>query len=688
MTNDVADTGPGEPRYAPALPLVARTLERALSQAEWCTPTQWAAKNLVVPDGPYAGELFNPELTPYLVEPLDAFADDTVGVNRIIIKKSAQTGFTLLAIAAVGHCIDLEPCRILLVQPTLQALKDFNREKLTPALDGSPVLRAKVAPQKSREARGSTMHAKQYPGGSLTLTISNSTAGLRGKTVKKVIKDEASEYPEDLDGQGSPHQMIAARYEAFLNTADYKELAISTPVIKGLCYIDAEYEAGDKRLWHVPCPACGAEFVFEFGPQFRFAPTYPHNAHYIAPCCGVTIEPHQKNGLVRKGRWIATAPGEGRHRSYHFDSMSSPFVPWDVIAARFIEAKDDQVKQKAFDNLTLGRAHEIRGDAPDHERLMALREPYQRGRIPPQCLLLTAAADVQANGIYVEVVAFSADRQSWVVDAIVIGGDTDNPDGGAFARLSELYESKWPDAFGHLRSVDAFGVDSGFRSNVVYAWCRTRPATFALKGGDGWARQPMSTPSLVDVNVAGKKIPQGASVWTVGTWALKAQLYALLRKLRVAEGADDEPSGCCHFGDFLESHYFVQLTNEYLIDERVKGRLKRVWKERGPNHFLDCRIYNHALADYLGMNRMTAREWQHLAKLRGVPDSAAFGPRAPAAPPAAEPEPAPVATPAKPAAKPEVEAAPAPAGPPAGAPPAPVRPRQRPRPRSSYMDGW
>jgi phage terminase large subunit GpA-like protein len=606
---------------APALPIVANALASVLAPAEYLTPSQWAAKHLIVPDGPYAGDFFNATLAPYLVEPLDAFADD-IAVNKIVIRKSAQTGFTLLAIAAIGHMIDREPCRMMVVQPTDGALSEFNREKLQPAIEQSEPLLERVRPQTTRSARGSTTYSKRYPGGSLTLAIATSTADLRSRTVKKVIKDEASEYPFDLDGQGSPHAMITARYESFLATEDWKELNISTPVIKGDCYIDAEFEAGDQRYWHVPCPGCATEFIFTFGPCFRFNRGYPYDAHYVTSCCGAVIKHFQKNALVRRGRWVATHEGPGRHRSYHFDALSSPFVPWDVIAQRFLEAKDDTTKLKSFDNLTLGRAHEVRGDAPDHERLMTLREPYERRRIPPACLLLTASADVQANAIYVEVVAYAPDKQSWVVEALVLDGDTDDPHGGAFRKLSQLYDVQWPDYFGHTRPVDAFGVDSGFRSNVVYNWCRTRPATFALKGGDGWSRPAISTPSLVDVDIAGRRIKQGASVWTVGTWSLKAQLYAALRKQRVAEGADEEPAGCCHFGEWIEPNYFQQLTSEYLTDEKFKGRMRRTWKERGANHFLDCRIYNNALADYLGLNRMTPREWSSLARLRDVPEGA------------------------------------------------------------------
>lgn len=601
-----------------AISLIAGALASIIAPTEPISPSAWAAQNLVVPDGPYAGERFNPELTPYLVEPLDFFSNDDPA-NKLTIRKSAQTGFTLLAIAALGYSIDREPCRIMVVQPTDSALSEFNREKLQPAIDQTPALRSKVRSQTSRSSVGSTTYSKRYPGGSLTLAIATSTADLRSKTIKKVIKDEASEYPDDLDGQGSPHGMIEARYESFLATADWKELDISTPVIKGACYIDTEFDAGDQRFWNVSCPECEKEFVFEYGKHFHFKDAFPFDAYYSTPCCGTVIEAHSKNALIRKGRWVARAPAPGKHRSYHFDALSSPFVPWDKIAERAIAARTDPAKQKTFDNLTLGIAHEVKGDAPDYVRLMALREDYDRARIPPRGLILVASADVQANGIYVEIAAFAPNRESWVVEALVLDGDTSDPETGAFAKLTAVYETLWRDSFGGQRRVAAFGVDSGFRSHVVYAWTRGRPNTFALKGADGWSRPPLSSPSLVDIDLGGKKIKQGAAVWTVGTWSLKAQFYADLRKQRLVEGAPIEPAGACHHGKFLDESYFTQITNEYLADEKFKGRQRKVWKERGPNHYLDCRIYNLALADYAGLSRLTSDEWVMLARMYGAP---------------------------------------------------------------------
>lgn len=615
--------------------IIARAMAALLSPPAKITPTQWAAENLIVPDGPRANEKWSAELTPYVQEPLDNMGPDSV-VNKEAIKKSAQTGFTVMAIAVVGHSIDCDPAGgILLVQPTDGALSDFIRDKLNPAIEQSPALRAKVKPQVSRDGQGSTTYSKRYPGGSLALAIANSTADLRSKTKRKAIKDEASEYPADLDGQGSPHAMIEARYESFLATADWKELNISTPTVKGSCYIDEQFLAGDQRYWHVVCPGCSEKFSFRFGPQFKFNDAFPYNAHYVSPCCGTVIEAHEKTELVRKsapqfggaGGWIATAPAPGKFPSYHIDALSSPFVPWDKIAERWLAAQNDPAKLKAFYNLTLGEAYEIKGDAPDHVRLMERREEYPRGRIPPRGLMLTAAADVQMRGIYVEVVAWAPNRESWVVDTFVLEGDTTDANDGAFLKLAEVYDREWPDAFGGKRRIDAFGCDSGFRSHIVYNWCRSRHYAFAVDGRDGWNKPALGTPSIVDIDLDGRKVGS-TKLWPVGTWSLKGHWYEDLRREGKTSGKEIDPPGFCHFGTWLDEIYFRQVTAEYLAEKTSQsktrsnktwaGRSTKAWAIRGKeeNHFLDCRVYNMALADHLGVSTMTDDEWKILARER------------------------------------------------------------------------
>lgn len=587
------------------------------------TPAQWAAENLVVPDGPRAGELWSADLTPYVVEPLNNSGPQSP-VNKFAVRKSAQTGFTVMALAIAGSTIDTDPTGgILLVQPTDSALSDFIADKLNPAIEQSKALKAKVKPQVSRSGEGSTTYLKRYPGGSMALAIANSTADLRSKTKRKIIKDEASEYPSDLDGQGSPHAMIEARYESFLATGDWKEANISTPTVKGGCYIDEQFEAGDQRYWHVKCPHCAdGKFVFRFGPNFQFNDKFPFNAHYVTPCCGVVIESHEKNGLVRKGEWIATAPAPGKFPSYHIDALSSPFVPWDKIAERWLAAQTDPAKLKAFYNLTLGEAYEVKGDAPDWKLLLQRREEYPEGRIPPRGLMLTMACDVQMRGLYVEVVAWAPNRESWTIFKGALEGDTTDANAGAFLKLAELYDREWPDAFGGRRRVDACGVDSGFRAHVVYDWVRIRDRAYALKGVDGWHRPPLGTPSFVDIDLNGRKLGT-TQVWPVGTWSLKGHFYEDVRREGASAGHEVDPPGFCHFGKFCDEVYFRMITAEYLAEkvEKRTGRTIKLWAIRGTeeNHFLDCRVYNMALADHLGLSRMTEDEWKILARERAAP---------------------------------------------------------------------
>jgi phage terminase large subunit GpA-like protein len=91
--------------------------------------------------------------TPYIVEPLDNMGPDSP-VNKQSIRKSAQTGFSVMAIVGVGHSIDCDPAGgIMLVQPTQDALDKFIRDKFNPAIENTPALKAKVAPQVRARAR-------------------------------------------------------------------------------------------------------------------------------------------------------------------------------------------------------------------------------------------------------------------------------------------------------------------------------------------------------------------------------------------------------------------------------------------------------------------------------------------------------------------------------------------------------
>jgi phage terminase large subunit GpA-like protein len=615
------------------LTLAAGTLAALFEPPVSIAPSAWAAEHVVLPDGEYAGQKIDLTRTPHIVEPLNLLGPDSP-CNEIAIRKSGQTAFTTMLLCSVAYSIDRDPCDMAMVLPTEAALTKFNSMKLsrmielTEPLGGRNGRGGKVYPHTSRSARASTTNEKKFSRGSLNLLLASSPSQLRMLTLRKVFCDEVDEYEDDLEGQGDPLTLIARAQKSFIASGMWKRAYISTPTVEGASKIDQKFQAGDQRQWHVACPHCQTRIVLgwhaPYDPAtwgFKFSKTYPHKAHYVAQCCGGIIESWQKRSVYLTGEWRPTAPGPGKFPSYHFDEISAPFSSWDQIAKDFVDAADDPTKLKAFWNLSLGLPFDISGDAPDHELLMQRREDYRQGHIPPGALLLSAFVDVQMRGLYVEVVAWAPDQQSWTIFADYLDGETTEVDAGAFAELTKLYLREWPDAFGNKWRLDEIGIDSGYRTDVVYEWSRRHPGAKATKGVDGWAKVPLGVASDQDVDYRGRKMRSGAKLRLMGTWPLKSKFYTYAALTPIVQGsALTYPPGYCHFGNFLDENYFKQITSEFLDEERFRGRVRKVWKVRAhrDNHFLDCRIGNLALVNAYFAS-FTADDWAHRAKDRGVP---------------------------------------------------------------------
>ncbi len=605
------------------LAVVAEALAWGIRPNTVILPARWAAENLVVADGPHTGQRWSAELTPYVVEILNNLVVDGPH-NRVSVRKSAQTGLTEAGIAWIGSIMDKTPAKALVVFPTIRSAQDFNREKLTPTIDATDVLRVKLS-NRSRFKKASTALNKQYPGGSLTLTGANSASDLRSKTVRYAFCDEIDEWPLDLDGQGDPMEMVNARLTAFHATGDYMLFEVSTPTIKGLSRIDNAFLEGDQRYWHVPCCHCGEYQRLVFGGKdkpfgLKFAREWPHEAYYACCHCGGVIQHHQKSEIVKAGKWVALAPGGGKHPSYHIDALVSLLTTWDKIVEEFLKSKDDPNKLRAFVNLKLGEAWEERGDAPEWNKLYARRSGYRKGLIPDGGVVLTGAADIQSDGIYYEIVAWGSGERSWSIDVGFLPGDTADAKSKPWHELERIFLSSWSNINGGSQIIDLAGVDSGYNTGAVYAFVKRNGKFLALKGVAGWGRPPLGTALSQDVTWNGRKQRRGLKVWNVGTWTLKSKFYANLRKIGIPDGLDEDPPGYCYFSEFHDDIYFRQITSEYLKSNTKKGHIQHEWYAKGPNHYLDCRIYNMAVAShpYLRLPDLSDNEWKKLANERNI----------------------------------------------------------------------
>ena len=455
--------------------------------------SRWLEENIVLVDGPDAGQLWSRRGAPYLPEIADCLGDDHP-CTLVTVRKAEQTGASILALAWTLFIADREPANVLYAAPSIDLLRDLNSGKLQPLIDAwqRRTGRVVIEPATSRSASGSSTYEKVFPRGRLWLANANAATELSAKTIKKGVKDELSKW-KMLENGADPETLFMGRFTAFRRSGEYKILEISTPEVDfsradGLdpdhCRIDRSFRASDQRFWHVPCPQCGEFFVHDI-KHFRADEENSRRSAYICQACGYPITDADRPRMIRAGEWRRTAFDGERHPGFHIDAFISLMMSYEAIARDLIKSrKGDETAAKDFFNLKLGLPYRFRGTAPDHSRLMERREEgLKRGHIPPRGLLLVGAADVQKRGIYFEVVAFAETRESWVVETGYLDGETDSRDSPVFEALRKrVVDHNFPDAFGRSRKVDAFGIDSGFNTNAVYAWVRSAQRMHPLTG--------------------------------------------------------------------------------------------------------------------------------------------------------------------------------------------------------------
>lgn len=666
----------------------ARAFAAAIAPDPEIRLSDWAAEHLVVADGPQAGQRWDPTLTPFLTGILDCLSPRHP-CTRVAVRKSGQIGYTGMAIAWLAAIAACHPAPTLVVMPTAALAKDFNREKLQPTIDATPVLRGRIREHKSRAADSSTTTHKRFAGGHWALTGANSTAALRSRTVRYACCDEVDDWPADLDGQGDPSGMVDARMIAYTRAGTAKRLDGSTPTIEGTSRIDALFEAGDQRWWHVPCPHCGEAQVLRF-EALRFRPAPPHDAHLHCAECGCRIDHAAKAAMVAAGRWIATAPGPGRYPSFHLDAMVSPFVSWDDIAAKSVAAEHNPEQAKTFANLWLGRSYKTAGEAPPWQDLYHRARDHGGhvlGTVPPGALFLTMGVDAQPDRLEASVWGWGVGKTAYLIDHHVLAGDTNLA--AVWDRLSALHLAAWPVAGrpGLTRTIELTAVDAGFRPDRVYQWVAGRPRAVAVKGYAGHTDWPIGLPKTVHFDRRGRAVRGATRRWMAGSSYLKAEIYGYLA-LSGPDEAGRTPPGFVHLPRDVAEDTVQQLTAERMVPRR-NGGTDWVRVSAGiRNEVLDCAVYARAAAYHpdIGMGRFTARHWQDLAAARDappepaqrdllaglVPRPAAATPPAPPGAAAVAPDPAPGPAPSSspvPASNPAAPSSPVPA--PAAAAPRP-----------------
>ena len=589
-------------------------LLNSLKPTPLMTVSEWSDKNryLTSESAAEPGK-WKTSRTPYLREIIDNMSPNNP-INEIVFIKGVQLGATEGALNSVGCFIDIAPCPIMYVMPTLEMSKAISESRVDPMIENSPALREKVRPNRERDA-GNTKFVKKFPGGVLVLSGANSAASLRSRPVKVLVLDECDAYPVNVDDEGSPISLAEKRTSTF--GAKRKVYKLSTPTIEGQSVIESEYLTSEQRKYFVPCPHCNHKQHLVFD-NLKWEKGRPETAMYYCEECGAGIEERFKSWFMAEengAEWIATVSLNQKplRRGYHLNSLYSPigWLSWADIAQQFEDATNDVNKLRVFVNTILGETWKEKGEAPPWENIFNRREEYRMNVPKKDVVFLTAGADVQNDRIEFEIVGWCRGKRTYSVDYRVILGDTSGPK--VWDELSKVLGETWEREDGATLPLRLMAIDSGYNTHHVYAFSRRFDVTrvIPIKGQD--RQQTMvAPPKAVDVSTSGKKMGK-VKVWNVGVSLIKSEIYGYLKLEKDENGVP--PDGYCHFPQY-NHEYFRGITAEQLqfrVDRR--GFKTYEWIKKYPrNEPLDCRVYARAAAAVLGIDRFKDEHWDQLEK--------------------------------------------------------------------------
>lgn len=571
--------------YLSAQSLIASALE-ALKPPPDLTVSEWADKHRrLSPESSASPGRWRTEVVEYLREPMDMIGKP--GVDSVTLMTSAQVGKSSFIENVLAYFMHQDPCPMLHVSPTLTSMKMFSKERLAPMLRDTPVLRSLVKDAKSRDS-DNTIETKKFPGGNLAMVGSNAPASLASRPVRVVVADEVDRFERSAGTEGDPLKLAIKRTTTFWNRV---LVYVSTPGNKGESRIEEEYEAGDQRQRFCPCPDCGHEQVLKWS-NVIWDSGDPMTARYVCEECGSCWNDFQRNVAVRKGRWVAQRPFNGRV-SYHLNQLYSPFARlWETVK-EFLDSKDHPEKLKTFVNTVLGETWEEKGAQQEWSDLLSRRQEFTH-RIPAEVTLITVGADTQDDRIELEFIGWGDNYQSYSLDYRVVYGDLSTPH--PWEELKKAISEVWDHpVFGEMTPRMTCIDSGGHYTQAVYRFSQIVPRVTAIKGVSGAGKPMVGKPTRSNLG--------GAQVFPLGVDTLKETVIARLGV------TDPEKPGYCAFPADRSDDYFRGLTAEKLMTRYHKGFKKQEWvKVRPRNEPFDCRVYGTAALEMLRVDLNAQRK--------------------------------------------------------------------------------
>lgn len=533
--------------------------------------------------------------------------DDIRVVNWI---KSARVGATKIMLAASFYFAHHKNRTQIFYQPNDKDAEEFCSAEVDTALRDVPCMR-EIFPDLGKQTKNNKNDKKQFLGSILYIKGGKAGTNYRRISADVIFYDELEGFDKDIQGEGSPLKLGDKRLEGSLFP---KSVRMTTPKTKNGSLIEGAVKASDCLMrYYVPCPHCGEYQVLKWGgPDVPYGMKWdkdnPKSVHYCCEHHGCAIHNNDLPMMNEAGFWanddltvkmnndgyffdennIAIPPPQ--NLSFHIWTAYSPFVQWSLLVSEFMSAQrvlreeNDPTELKTFVNTTLGETWEDeQAERMDTDVLMDQREHYPEDGFDKKGLFIVGSFDMQDDRIEGKIKVYGKNKESWLLDVIVIYGNPTQPD--MWDALERRVNKTYLREDGVELPVSRFTFDSGGHyTNEVYQFCnriglhRAIPTKGASTYGEPLYKFPKKTNEY------------GVYLVIIGTDTVKDIVYGRLRSTieEVEEGTDR--FGICHFpiADFCDRSYFDQLTSEVKVYKKHRGRMIQVYDNEGRrNEMLD-----------------------------------------------------------------------------------------------------
>jgi len=486
------------------------------------------ARVLQVANAAGAAGSWDPDTTPYMVEPLD-----TTGSRHyeaVVFVGPARSGKTISLIdARLAYLITCNPADAMVVQMSKDAAEDYSKTRIARSIAASPELRSRLSPR----AHDDNILLKFFRSGMSLRMGWPSVSVLSGKDIHDVLMTDVDNYTGDLTidecfGLGLKRTqtymsagMVVAESSPATDYADGAWKPLHPHQGPPAAGIAALYARGDRRRWYWPCPECGERFQAAPGYDgFALPPMEEllervvlddvqkmarHYSLLHCPHCGVGLKHRWKDGMNRSGVWAAegqvvhadgTVTGErpkARIASYWLGGVAAAYQSWESLIERYLQAL--RTFATPGEERPLKTTHNVDGainyvpmaarSASDPNEMQERAEVWPAGAVPAGVRFLLGEVDVQANRFVVLVLGFgigeSGQLERWVVDSFTLRTSKREDGSGGFLPLDppkyledwerlveKVISRRYPldDATGRSMPVHAVGIDWGGKSGT------------------------------------------------------------------------------------------------------------------------------------------------------------------------------------------------------------------------------